>query len=189
MSFSMPYLAIAASVSPPPAMLKAFERGDGVGDRLGAARRRRRTRTRRPARSRRWCRPLRGCAASSAAVSRADVEDQVVGRDRRPRLRRVAGASAANSLAVTTSTGIGTAAPRARIASMTACASPTRPARPATCRSAGRRPAGRCWRCRRRRSAGRRSSASALQDRELGARPCSRRRSPPAAASGRRAPG
>ena len=36
MSLSMPYLAIAASVSPPPAMLNALELGDRARDRLGA---------------------------------------------------------------------------------------------------------------------------------------------------------
>jgi hypothetical protein len=67
---------MAASVSPPPAMLKA-------GDWQWPAQwswcrsRRRRTRTRPPGRSRRWCRPfeLRGQPCGGLG---ADVQDQVV---------------------------------------------------------------------------------------------------------------
>ena len=84
MSFSMPYLAIAASVSPPPAMLKA--------------RRLRRWRARcvsvpcaNASNSNTPTGPFQtmvpaafSCAASSARGLRADVEDQVVGRRRRP---------------------------------------------------------------------------------------------------------
>ena len=51
-----PYLSMAASVSPPPAIENALRRGDGLRQRLGALGERHRTRTRRPGRSRRWCR-------------------------------------------------------------------------------------------------------------------------------------
>ena len=68
-------------------------------------------------------------AAASAASDAGASSGRCRGSGRRPRRRRprltVAAASAANSLAVTTSTGIGTSAPRACIASITARASPT----------------------------------------------------------------
>ena len=122
--FSMPYLAIAASVSPPPAMLNALRRGDRARDRLGAV----------------------GEGVELEHADRAVPDDgagrlqlrrpaapRSAGRCRGSGRRRstsaaaftVAGASAVNSLAVTTSTGIGTAAPRAFIASITALASST----------------------------------------------------------------
>ena len=118
----MPYLAIAASVSPPPAMLNALERGDRARDRLGAVREgvELEHADRAVPDDRAGRLQLRGELRGGL---RADVEDQVVGRDVVGRPSTVAGASALNSLAVTTSIGIGTAAPRAFIASITASAS------------------------------------------------------------------
>ena len=121
---SMPYLAIAASVSPPPAMLNAVEPAIARAIVSVPLRERRRTRTRRPARSRRSCPPTADARPASRRSS-----GRCRGSGRRPRRRRPPSssprASALNSFAVTTSTGIGTSAPRAFIAAITARASST----------------------------------------------------------------
>jgi hypothetical protein len=79
MSASMPYLAIAASVSPPPAMLKAGLAAIARANSLGALGERRRTRTRPTG-------PVPDDRAGRLQLigqqrggARADVEDQVVG--------------------------------------------------------------------------------------------------------------
>ena len=127
MSFSMPYLAIAARVSPPPAMLKAllaaiaratvsvpWAKASHSNTPIGPFQ------TMVPA--------AFNCAASKAAVCGPISRIRSSGSTSAAALT-VAGASAAKRLAVTTSVGIGTAmlaspnfSPRAFIASITALA-------------------------------------------------------------------
>jgi hypothetical protein len=63
------------------------------------------------------------CSAKACAVLRANVQNQVIVFHVGLAALMVAGASAAKVLAVTTSVGMGTAAPRAFMASITAVAS------------------------------------------------------------------
>ncbi len=124
MSASMPYLAIAASVSPPPAMLNAglaamaratvsvpWAKASNSNTPTGPFQTMVPAALSCSARCAAVCGPMSRIRSSAATSWAAFV---------------VALASAAKDLAVTTSVGIGTAAPRAFMASMTAWASPTR---------------------------------------------------------------
>ena len=85
-SLPRPYLAIAASVSPPPAIENACE--DAMASPMALVPpRTRRIRRRRPVRSRRSCPRWRSPSSMRAAVGRADVEDEIVGSDVLDRLQ------------------------------------------------------------------------------------------------------
>ena len=123
MSFSMPYLAIAARVSPPPAMLKA---GDlAMARAMVSVPCENASNSKTPGGPFQTMVPARSsCAASAAAVCGPMSRIRSSAATSRTAFT-VAAASALNSLAVTTSVGIGTAAPRAAIAAITALASST----------------------------------------------------------------
>ena len=118
---------------------------------------------------------------------RADVEDQVVGVDVGDRLhrRRRVGRERLGGDDVDRDRHLGAARLHrldhgARLADQVGLGQ-------ALADRQARRRAGRCWRCRRRRSAGRRCSPGSAGS-SAWSRPCGRRRSPPAAASARPAP-
>ena len=119
----MPYLAIAASVSPPPAMLKALLAA--IARAMVSVPWAKASNSNTPTGPFQTMVPAAfSCAASSAAVCGPMSRIRSSAATSATALT-VAGASALKALAVTTSTGIGTAAPRAFIAAITALASST----------------------------------------------------------------
>ena len=102
-----PNLAIAATVSPPPAIENAGDARDRLGDRARAVPRTRRTRTRRPDRSRRSFRRSRSSRSKLATV--CGPMSRIRSSSATSSIVLIAGAaSAANAFAHTTSTGTGT---------------------------------------------------------------------------------
>ena len=122
----MPYLAIAASVSPPPAMenalLSAMARAT-VSVPCAKA-----SNSNTPTGPFQTMVPAALSLSASIAAVRGPMSRIMSSAATSAAAFTVATASGLNSLAQTTSTGIGTSAPRAAMASMTARASPTRSA-------------------------------------------------------------
>ncbi len=120
----MPYLAMAARVSPPPAMLKASDAA--MARAMVSVPCEKASNSNTPTGPFQTMVPAAlSWAANWAAVSGPMSRIRSSSATSADRLV-VATASAAKVLAVTTSTGIGTAAPRARMASITARASSSR---------------------------------------------------------------
>eukprot|EP01136_Pigoraptor_vietnamica_P001849 Opistho-1_new@29015 len=124
MSFSMPYLAIAASVSPPPAMLKAGEWAIAAASvRVPPANW---SYSNTPIGPFQTTVPARAMMPASSAAVRGPMSRIRSSGRTSVAVTLLARAMAENSSATTTSIGIGTAAPRAFIMSMMARASSTR---------------------------------------------------------------